>query len=106
MLDRASVSTRISAQRQSRHVQGTPQYGSGQGGGYLHSADDAQRVLDAFHRGTADIVSVSTRGGHVKVRVPEVTGVNVNPAKGYPAQPTNTFLIKGTSRPSIVPTSP
>jgi RHS repeat-associated protein len=106
ILDRGSIATQVSQQRQARHVIGTREYGSGSGGGYFQSVDDAQRVLDAFHSGNADILNINTRTGQVRVRVPDVTGVNVNRAAGYPAQPTNTFLIKGTSRPSVVPTRP
>ena len=105
-LDRTSVANRISTQKQGRHVLGAREYGRGQGGSYFNSADDAQKVLDAFHNGTAEVVEVATRGGHIKVRVPGVTGTNVNASAGFPNQPTNTFLIKGTSKVSVVPTAP
>ena len=105
-VERASIANRIAPQRQGRHVQGSREYGTGQGGSYFNSADDAQKVLDAFHDGTAEIIEASTRAGHIKVRVPGVTGTNVNVSAGFPNQPTTTFLIKGTSRVSVVPTAP
>ncbi|MCY1535722.1 hypothetical protein D9M68_711380 [compost metagenome] len=65
----------------------------------------AQRVLDAYHSGSATILGKSSQGFPV-VRFEGVTGVNVNKGAGYSAQLTNVFLIKGTKSPSIVPVSP
>jgi hypothetical protein len=76
-IDRLAVNTTISAQRQGRHVLGASQY---TGGSYFNSADDAQRVLDAFHGGTAEVLGV--KGNDIVVRVPGVTGYNVNPGAG------------------------
>jgi RHS repeat-associated protein len=101
-IDRASVKTAVSAQKQARHVIGTPQY---RGGGYFNNRNEAQEVLDAFHAGRVEVMGV-TNGGHVQVRYTGVTGYNNNPAAGYVGQPTNIFMIKGTSSPSIVPISP
>jgi hypothetical protein len=100
-IDRMAVNATVSAQRQGRHVLGARQY---QGGSYFTSADDAQRVLDAFHSRSAEILGV--KGSDIVVRVPEVTGFNVNPGAGFPNQATNVFFIKGTSSPSVVPHNP
>jgi len=96
-----SINTSISAQRQGRHVLGARQYS---GGSYFNSAEDAQRVLDEFHSGAAQVLGV--KGNDVVVRVPGVSGVNVNPRSGFPSQPTDVFFIKGTSSPSVVPYNP
>jgi hypothetical protein len=71
----------------------------------MESREDAQKVLDAFHSGEAEIIGRHPQGFPV-VRVPSVTGTNVNEAAGFPAQPTNVFVIKGTSSPSVFPTNP
>ena len=102
VIDQSSIQTRISEQKQARHLTGTPQY---KGGSYFHSAGDAQRVLNAFHNGSANVLGV-TKGNHIVVEVPAVTGFNNNALAGYLDQPTNIFLIKGSSSPSIVPTTP
>jgi len=96
------LSTTVSPQAQGRHVRGAPQYTRG---GYFNSRDDAQKVLDAFHDGTAQIVGVS-RSGYIVVRYSGVTGYNHNPGAGYINQPTNLFSIKGTSKVSVVPVPP
>ncbi len=100
-IDRLAVNTSISAQRQGRHVLGARQY---EGGSYFNSADDAQRVLDDFHSGAADVLGV--KGNDIVVRSPNVTGTNVNPGAGYPSQATSVFFIKGSSSPSVVPYNP
>lgn len=102
IIDRASIRTTVSAQRQGRHVLGDRLYN---GGGYFRDAGSPQRVLDAFHDGSAQVLGV-TRNGHVVVRVPSVTGFNNNPAAGFVDQATNVFFIKGSSSPSVVPTNP
>lgn len=102
VIDRASVNTGISVQRQYRHLHGHPLYNNG---GYFHSLDEAQQVLDAFHSGAAEVLGV-TKGGHIRVRYTGVTGYNNNPVKGYLHQPTHVFMIKGSTKPSVVPTSP
>ncbi|MFV0317223.1 MAG: hypothetical protein ACK5O2_09725 [Microthrixaceae bacterium] len=101
-IDRASIRTTVSVQRQGRHVLGDRLYN---GGGYFRDAGSPQRVLDAFHDGSLQILGV-TRNGHVVVRVPSVTGFNNNPTAGFVDQATNVFFIKGSSSPSVVPTNP
>lgn len=100
-IDRQAVNTSISVQRQGRHVLGARQY---EGGSYFNSADDAQRVIDDFHSGAAEILGV--KGNDIVVRTPNVTGFNVNPGAGFPNQATNVFFIKGTRSPSVVPYNP
>lgn len=87
--------------RQNRHLAGTALEGKG----YLDSMNDAQAVLDAVHAGKAQFLG-NTNSGWPVYRYNGVTGTNVNLGVGISSQPTNVFYIKGTSRPSIVPTNP
>jgi len=100
--DFPGIATKVSQQKQFRHVNSRPEY---RGGGHFDCADDAQRVLDAFHSGKATIIG-HTAQGYPVVRFNGVTGTNVNVGAGFPNQPTNVFIIKGTTHPSVVPTSP
>ncbi len=100
-IDRAAVRATLSLQRQGRHVLGARQYG---GGSYFRSMVDAQRVLDDFKSGAAEVLGV--KGNDIVVRDLSVTGINVNPGAGFPSQPTNVFFIKGGSSPSVVPFNP
>jgi hypothetical protein len=91
----------ISVQKQARHIAGTAK----PGGGFLNSVDDAQSVLNAVHSGKATFLGTS-KVGHQVYRFNGVTGTNVNVGAGITGQPTNVFMIKGTTSPSVVPTSP
>ena len=91
----------ISVQKQARHVAGTAK----QGGGFLNSAADAQKILDAVHSGEAVFLG-TTKAGQPVFRYSGVTGTNVNIGVGASSQPTNVFIIKGTTSPSVVPTNP
>lgn len=71
----------------------------------MRDLGDAQAVLDAYHAGDAIILGRSAQGFPV-VRVPGLTGINVNRAAGITNQTTNVFMIKGTVRPSVVPLTP
>lgn len=101
VIDRSSIRTAISTQRQGRHIVGDPLYN---GGSYFNAADDAQRVLDDFHSGAAEVLGI--KGNDIVVRTSNVTGFNHNPGAGFPNQPTNVFFIKGSSSPSVVPYNP
>lgn len=98
--DFAQVGTQVS-QKQLRHITGRNEY---RGGGHIDSVQNAQKVLDAYHSGTANVLGKSHQGFPV-VRVNEVTGTNVS-LPSFPNQPTHVFMIKGTSAPSIVPMNP
>jgi RHS repeat-associated protein len=87
--------------KQQRHLQGS----AGKGKGFLNSMQDAQSVLDAVHNGQAQFLG-NTNNGFPVFKYSNITGTNVNLGAGFPAQPTNVFIIKGTTRPSIVPTNP
>jgi len=102
IIDRTSVRSYISLQKQGRHIQGDDLYN---GGGYFTDASSAQNVLDAFHDGSGQILGV-TRNGHIVVQVPSVNGFNNNPLNNYVDQVTNVFFIKGSSSPSVVPANP
>ncbi|WP_409463234.1 polymorphic toxin-type HINT domain-containing protein [Amycolatopsis sp. GA6-003] len=97
------INTRISAQKQSRHVQGAPLYA---GGGYFKNAADAQQVLDAYHANRATVLGSIPSKGQVVVRYPAITGYNNNPGAGHVDQPTNVFMIKGVNSVSVVPIDP
>ncbi|WP_156253663.1 hypothetical protein [Pseudactinotalea terrae] len=99
-IDRTEYSTSISAQRQARHLQGSPKYDDG---GYFRDPSEAQAVLDAFHDGSAEVLGLKSNGD-VVVRVDGVTGFNISGA--YRAQATDVFFIKGTTSPSAVPYNP
>jgi RHS repeat-associated protein len=91
----------VSVQKQARHLLKTAK----NGGGYLNSLDDAQKVLDAVHSGEAVYIGTNN-AGHPVFSYYGVTGTNVNLGAGIIEQPTNLFMIKGTSSPSVVPISP
>jgi len=91
----------ISLQKQARHLVGTAK----QGGGFLNSVADAQKVLDAVHSGEAVFLG-TTKAGQPVFRYSGVTGTNVNIGAGFSSQPTNVFIIKGTTNPTVVPTNP
>lgn len=100
--DFAKVGNKIS-QKQNRHIAGRKEY---RGGGYLDSVEDAQKVLDSFNSGSANIIGKSKQGFPV-IKVDGVTGTNVsNVASGSYNQATNIFMIKGTKSPSVVPMNP
>jgi len=71
----------------------------------MNSKADAQKVLDAYHKGSAKIIGRSSQGFPL-VRYNGVAGTNVNLGAGFRNQPTNVFMIKGTKSPSVVPVSP
>jgi RHS repeat-associated protein len=100
-----AVDGRISRQAQARHIGGTPEWTARGQGGYFAEAADAQAVLDAVKSGTAQVLG-RTANGQLLVRFDGVTGFNNNPAAGFVDQPTNVFIVKGTSKVSVVPTSP
>ena len=102
--DFSKVATEVS-QKQLRHVADRPELAARGGGSYLNSKAEAQAVLDAYHSGSATILGKSSQGFPV-VRFNGITGTNVNVGAGFPSQPTNVFIIKGTASPSVVPTSP
>ncbi len=99
-----NIGSKIS-QKQLRHIKGHKNWIQRGRGGYLNSTDDAQSVLDALHSGKAKVLG-QTKQGHVVVKHDKITGFNNNPSAGFIDQPTNVFIIKGTSKPSVVPTSP
>lgn len=100
-IDRRSIGSKISDQRQARHIDG-PDY---RHGGYFTSKADAQRVLNEFHDGSAKVLGVTDRG-YIVVRSPHVSGVNHNVGAGHENQPTDVFFIKGTRGVSVVPANP
>lgn len=92
------VSRRLS-NRQLRHVYGHPDY---DGGGYFNSLDEAKNVFAAFHSGNVQILG-KTKNGHILFRYSGAQGIHVS---GSTVQSTNTFLMKGTTTTSVVPTTP
>lgn len=102
--DFPEVSAKIS-QKQNRHTAGTQQLEERGSVGFVNSVSDAQKVLDAYHAGQVKILGKNAQGFPV-VKFEGVTGTNVNLGVGITDQPTNVFIIKGTKKPSIVPTNP
>ena len=103
--DIALIGRKISPQAQARHIKGTPQWLDRGSGGYFLNESDAQAVLDAVHQGKATVLG-RTSNGQLLVRYDSVTGYNNNSAAGFVDQPTHVFIIKGTQKVSVVPTSP
>ena len=99
------LGTTISRQAQARHIFGTSEWAGGRRGGYFTAFDDAQRVLDSVHDGSAQVIG-RTRGGDLLVRVDDVFGYNNNFEAGYVDQLTNVFVVKGSTTVSVFPTSP
>ncbi len=102
--DFPAVASQIS-QKQLRHIAGRAELAERGGGGYMNSVADAQAVLDAYRNGSANIVGTTSQGFPI-VQVEGVVGTNVNVGAGIAGQATNVFIIKGTTRPSVVPTTP
>jgi hypothetical protein len=100
-----AIDEKISIQSQARHIEGTPQWTARGKGGYSKSPADAQAVLDAVKSGQAQILGRTSKG-QLLVQYDGVTGFNNNSGAGFPNQPTNMFIVKGTSKVSVVPTSP
>lgn len=97
-----NVDSYINVSKQERHIFG----GKGnEDKGYFHSLSDAQDVLQAYQRGETTVLGQGTTGGDI-VRYEGVTGYNVNKNAGFFNQPTNVFLIKGSSSTSVVPVNP
>ena len=71
----------------------------------MRSKEDAQKVLDEWHAGGLEILGKDNQGFPV-VRSSNITGTNINRGAGFPNQPTDVFIIKGTKSPSIVPANP
>jgi hypothetical protein len=71
----------------------------------MSSLADARTVLANFHNGNV-VVLGKAHNGHIIIRDNSVTGYNTNVRTGHVDQPTNVFMIKGTSNPSIVPYNP
>jgi len=76
-------------------------------GGYFNSVDDAQDVLLAIQNKSAKILG-KTKEGHFLIQYRGGKGFNNNHRAGYVDQPTDKYLVKGTTAhsASVVPTSP
>ena len=105
--DFPEVSSKVSAQKQSRHIEGGIDSRTGQPtkGSVMRSQEDAQQVLDAYNSGQTIVIG-KTQQGFPIVKYDGVTGINNNVGAGFINQETNVFIIKGTKSPSIVPTDP
>lgn len=98
----AALSERVSRQRQARHVAGSPLH---EHGGWFDDPADAQRVLDAVHDGSAEVLGI-TRGQDLLVRHEAVKGIHAT-RRPVPVEiETSVFTVKGTAHPSVVPTDP
>lgn len=92
------------AQSQRKHTLGNSQHDHGS---YFNNVQDAQKVLDAFHKGNTSIVGYNKQGQPI-VKYNDVNGVysTINKVGDKFESSTNYFLIKGTKKVSIVPYSP
>jgi RHS repeat-associated protein len=97
------IGTRINEVNQSRHLLGSPNYNNG---GYFINLNQAQAVLNGFHSGAGTVIGAVPARGQIFFKFSGAQGFNNNPGAGYLNQPTNTFMIKGTSRVSVSPVSP
>ena len=78
----------------------------------MSSAEDAQKVLDAYNKGQYTLISEDARQDRntVTIQVNKVTGRYVN--KGNPNGlpdinvPTNVFMIQSPQAPKVVPVNP
>ncbi|WP_197409099.1 PAAR domain-containing protein [Psychrobacter sp. ENNN9_III] len=97
------TSTKI-AQSQRKHIKGDSQH---KHGSYFNSTQEAQEVLDAFHSNKATIVGYNRQNQPI-VRYDGISGVysTTNKNRVTYTAPTNYFIIKGTKKVSVVPTSP
>jgi hypothetical protein len=93
------------AQSQNKHILDHKQYAKGKS--YFHNSEDAQKVLDAFHKGEAKIVGYNVQKQPI-VKFEGGSGIysttNLE-GKKYSSQ-TDYYIIKGTQKVSIVPFSP
>ena len=99
-----NIGTTVS-QKQFRHIFGRNEWLNRGQGGYFNTIAEAQTVLNAAHSGEAKILTQTVQG-HVLIEYAGIIGFNNNVANGFLNQPTNTFLIKGSAAPSVVPTTP
>jgi hypothetical protein len=97
--------TKISKQKQNRHIKGTAEWNRKRGG-YFLSPNDPDIVLNAVHSGSAKILG-KTKNGDLLVEYSGVPAFNNSPGAGFVDQPTTRFFIKkGSNTTSVVPTSP
>jgi hypothetical protein len=101
----SNVSPQISTQAQARHIFGTPEWTARGEGGYFTSQAEAQTVVNAVKDGSATVLG-RTSSGQLLVEYDLVTGFNNNVKNGFVGQPTHIFIVKGTVKVSVVPTSP
>jgi RHS repeat-associated protein len=99
-----NIGTTVS-QKQFRHIFGRNEWLNRGQGGYFNTIAEAQTVLNAAHSGEAKILTQTVQG-HVLIEYAGIIGFNNNVANGFLNQQTNTFLIKGSAAPSVVPTTP
>jgi len=97
------ISRSISEQKQDHHVQPSRLYG---GGGYFSSRAGSQSVLNAFHSGGGFIMGRNIGNSQIFFHYGGAAGFNQNLGAGFINQTTNMFMIKGTSRVSVVPINP
>ena len=92
------------AQSQRKHIKGDSQH---KHGSYFNNTQEAQEVLDAFHDNKATIVGYNKQNQPI-VKYNGVSGTysTTNKDRVTYTAPTNYFIIKGTKKVSVVPTTP
>ena len=101
-LAKSSIGTRVNTQRMKSHGH-LPETHAGTKS-YMNSVGDAQKVIDAVHKGDGAIMKVST-DGKVYIRYNDVSGTYMD--NGTPVQ-TNVFYIQGIrqGQAKVVPVHP
>ena len=107
--DFPEINSRVSTQKQQRHLENgiDPRTGQPPTGSVMKSEADAQTVIDTFNSGNATVVGQTPQGFPI-VRVDNVTGTYRNELNTgrVISEPSNVFVIKGASSPSIYPANP
>ena len=106
VVDMASIGTRLSRGKQLYHLVGTEEWIRAGRKSYFRSLDDAQAVLTGLTDGSTEILAVR-RNGDLLVRNSGVMGYNRSVGgSGYAHQATSVFIVKGSTRPKVIPTNP
>ncbi len=85
-------------------MKGHPNYDPVAAKSYFNKVEEAQKVLDDFHSGSATVLGTKANGD-VVVRTGSVTGYNNNPRAGSSTRPPTCSSSRGPPT-SVVPYNP
>jgi RHS repeat-associated protein len=98
------IGTKVRWGKQRLHLEGAKELDAVRG--YMRSTDDAQAVLDAFHGGRAQVLSVDKANNAVTVYVKGIRGV-FRAKSGTVVEESSVFILKGLKQgASVVPANP